>query len=99
MGVEEVGQTMSLGNVVDELHDEHCLAHTSSSEEPNLASTLVWSEHIHHLPQHFVKETMRRAHQKQSIGSWCKTAPRQRKLKGLLCSQTETASSLMLNNH
>ena len=39
-------RTMSLGDIVDQLHDEHRLADTSTSEETNLASSLVGSEKI-----------------------------------------------------
>ena len=41
--------TVALGNVVDELHDKHSLAHTSAAKEANLATTLVGSKQIHHL--------------------------------------------------
>ena len=40
---------MGLGNVVDELHDEHSLAHTRTTEQADLASTLVGRQQIHHL--------------------------------------------------
>jgi len=42
-------RTVSLGNVVDELHDKHSLPHSCSAEQPDLASTLVGGEQIHHL--------------------------------------------------
>lgn len=41
--------TMGLGNIVDELHDEHGLAHTGTTKEPNLASALVGGQQVHHL--------------------------------------------------
>lgn len=42
-------RTVSLGHVVDQLHDEHSLAHTRTTEETNLATTLVGSQQVHHL--------------------------------------------------
>ena len=43
------GLTVALGNVVDELHDEHGLADTGTSEETNLSATGVWGKQIHDL--------------------------------------------------
>ncbi len=43
---------MALGDVVDELHDEHSLAHAGTAEEANLATTLVGSQQVHHLTVH-----------------------------------------------
>lgn len=40
---------MSLGNIVDKLHDKHSLSNTSASKEPNLASLLVGSQHVDNL--------------------------------------------------
>jgi hypothetical protein len=40
---------VALGNIVDELHDEHGLAHTSAAKEANLATTLVGSKQVHNL--------------------------------------------------
>jgi hypothetical protein len=40
---------MSLGNVVDQLHDKHCFAHTSSTKQTNLTTTLIWCQEIHNL--------------------------------------------------
>lgn len=40
---------MGLGNVVDELHDEHRLADASAPEKANLATTLVRRQQVHHL--------------------------------------------------
>lgn len=42
-------QTMSFGNVVNQLHDKHRLSHSCTSEKTNLASTLVWRQQIHDL--------------------------------------------------
>ena len=40
---------MSLGDVVNELHDEHSFADSSSTKESDLSSLGVRSEEIHHL--------------------------------------------------
>ena len=42
-------RTVPLGNVVDELHDEHRLADTSTAEQADLTALLVRSEQVHHL--------------------------------------------------
>ena len=42
-------RTVRLGNVVNQLHDKHSLADTGTSEETNLASTLVGGQQIHDL--------------------------------------------------
>merc|ERR1711878_85476 len=41
--------TVSLGNVVDQLHDKHSLAHSSTAEETDLASLTVGGEHVNDL--------------------------------------------------
>ena len=41
--------TMGLGNIVDELHDEYSLAHASTAKEPDLATTLIGGQKVHHL--------------------------------------------------
>jgi hypothetical protein len=38
--------TVSLGNVVDQLLNEHSLSDTSSSEKTNLSTTSVWGEQV-----------------------------------------------------
>merc|ERR1719186_843255 len=38
--------TMSLGNVVDQLHDKHSLAHSSTTEETDLASLTVGGKQV-----------------------------------------------------
>ena len=38
--------TMALGDVVDQLHDQHSLAHTGTAEQANLASLLVGRQEI-----------------------------------------------------
>ena len=43
---------MGLGHIVDEFHDEHSLAHTGTTKQPNLAATLVGSQQVHHLHGH-----------------------------------------------
>ena len=40
---------MPLGDVVDELHDEHGLAHTSTTEQANLSAFHVGLEQVDHL--------------------------------------------------
>lgn len=40
---------MGLGHIVDELHDKYSLADSGSAKEPNLASTLVGGQKVHHL--------------------------------------------------
>jgi hypothetical protein len=40
---------MCFGHIVDELHDEHSLAHAGTAKETNLTTTLVGSQKIHHL--------------------------------------------------
>ena len=40
---------MTLGDVVDELHDEHGLAHTGTAEETDLATLAVGLEQVNHL--------------------------------------------------
>ena len=40
---------MSLGNIVDELHNKHSLSNSSSSKESNFASFLVGRQHIYDL--------------------------------------------------
>ncbi len=40
---------MSLGNIVDELHNKHSLSNSSSSKESNFASLLVGRQHIYDL--------------------------------------------------
>lgn len=46
---ERVSLTVGLGDVVDELHNEHSLADTSAAKETNLASSLVRGQQVHHL--------------------------------------------------
>merc|ERR1711997_1153412 len=41
--------TVSLGNVVDQLHDKHSLAHSSTAEETDLASLTVGGEQVNDL--------------------------------------------------
>lgn len=41
-----VSLTVCLGDVVDQLHDEHSLSDSCSSKESNLASPLVGGEEI-----------------------------------------------------
>jgi hypothetical protein len=41
--------TMSLSNVVDQLHNEHSLSDSGTSEQTNLATTLVWGQKINDL--------------------------------------------------
>mmetsp|Transcript_5226 Transcript_5226/g.14981 ORF Transcript_5226/g.14981 Transcript_5226/m.14981 type:complete len:245 (-) Transcript_5226:59-793(-) len=41
--------SVRLGNVVDQLHDQHGLSDTGSSEQPNLSSLLVRGQQIHNL--------------------------------------------------
>ena len=43
---------MGLGHIVDKLHDKHSLADSGSAKEPNLASTLVGGQKVHHLHAH-----------------------------------------------
>lgn len=40
---------MCLGNVVDQLHDEHGLANASAAKQADLASTRIGGQKIHHL--------------------------------------------------
>jgi len=40
---------MPLGDVVDELHDQHCLADAGAAEQADLAAALVGREQVHHL--------------------------------------------------
>ena len=40
---------MCLGNIVDQLHDKHGLADTSTTEQANFASALVGGQEVHHL--------------------------------------------------
>ena len=40
---------VSLGNVVDKLHDEHCLSHASTSEESNFSTLHVWFQQVNNL--------------------------------------------------
>ena len=42
---------MCLGHVVDELHNEHSLAHACTAKQANLATTLVGRQQVHHLKQ------------------------------------------------
>jgi hypothetical protein len=48
-GELQQAHTVGLGHIVDELHDEHGLAHAGTAKEPNLASTLVGGQKVHHL--------------------------------------------------
>merc|ERR1712055_644178 len=41
--------TVSLGHVVDQLHDQDSLAHTGSTEQTNLTSLSIGSQQVHHL--------------------------------------------------
>lgn len=41
--------TVGLGDVVDQLHDEHGLANSSTTKEPNLSSPLVRCQQVDHL--------------------------------------------------
>ena len=41
--------TVSLGHVVDEFHDQHCLADASAAKETDFAATLVGRQQIHDL--------------------------------------------------
>uniref|UniRef100_A0A1I8GZM3 BHLH domain-containing protein n=1 Tax=Macrostomum lignano TaxID=282301 RepID=A0A1I8GZM3_9PLAT len=41
--------TVSSGHVVDELHDEHSLAHAGAAEQANLAAPGVGRQQVHHL--------------------------------------------------
>ena len=45
--------TMSLGYVVDQLHDEDSLSNTSTSKQTNLSSLGVWGEQVHHFDSSF----------------------------------------------
>ena len=45
----ELVRTVSLGDVVDELHDEHGLAHSSTAKEANLASRSVGCQQVNDL--------------------------------------------------
>lgn len=40
---------MSFGNIVDQLHDQHSLADSSTTKQSDFASSLVGSKQIHHL--------------------------------------------------
>jgi hypothetical protein len=42
-------RTVRLGDVVNELHDEHRLAHPSTTKQADLATTLVWRQEVHDL--------------------------------------------------
>jgi hypothetical protein len=41
--------TMSLCNVVDQLHDKYRLTHPSSTKQTNLTTTLIWCQKVHNL--------------------------------------------------
>merc|ERR1719384_1977694 len=41
--------TVGLGDVVDQFHDQHSLAHTGSAKQTNLASLGIGSQQVHHL--------------------------------------------------
>ena len=47
-----VSLTMCLGDIVDQLHDQHSFAYTSTAEQPNLASFLVGCKHVYDLSQY-----------------------------------------------
>mmetsp|Transcript_11256 Transcript_11256/g.12726 ORF Transcript_11256/g.12726 Transcript_11256/m.12726 type:complete len:219 (-) Transcript_11256:237-893(-) len=52
---------MSLGDVVDQFHDQHRLAHTSTTEQPDLASLGVRGQQVHDLDasdQHVRRHTL-----------------------------------------
>jgi len=42
-------QTMSFGNIVDQLHNKHSFPNTSTAKETNLSSSLVRSKKINNL--------------------------------------------------
>jgi hypothetical protein len=46
---KEYMSTMSLCNVVDQLHDKHRLTHPSSTKQTNLTTTLIWCQKVHNL--------------------------------------------------
>merc|ERR1711892_1072746 len=41
--------TMSLGNIVNQFHDEDSLADSSTAEQTNLSSLGVWGKQVHNL--------------------------------------------------
>ncbi len=49
---------MRLGDVVDELHDEHGLADAGATEQPNLSSSLVGRQQIDDLRAEEVKSAI-----------------------------------------
>jgi hypothetical protein len=50
--------TMSLCNVVDQLHDKHRLTHPSSTKQKNLTTTLIGCQMVHNLKNHQNKNNM-----------------------------------------
>ena len=43
---------MALGDVVDQLHDEHGLADAGTAKQADLATTLVWRQQVDDLCTH-----------------------------------------------
>ena len=66
---------MRLGDVVDELHDEHCLADAGATEEADLAATGIGGQQVHDLDTghedfllgRLVDELRRRAMDRQGL--------------------------------
>lgn len=54
---------MSLGNIVDKLHDKNSLPNTSSTKQANLSSSLVWCKEINNL---YKKENIQKNGQLQT---------------------------------
>ena len=49
MGMKDRQAAVLLGHVVDQLHDEHCLAHAGAAEEADLAALGVGADQVDYL--------------------------------------------------
>ena len=57
---------MSLGNIVDELHNQHSLANTGTAKETDLATLSIWCQQIYHLHHRVHLKVLTQAHIKRS---------------------------------